>query len=306
MRRSRLLLVLPLALTALAACSDASLPTASSSSLRPTQASLTAATAPGWDWTGPGTGDVTLAGNTWTFAYGYDTGCCESGAWNYTATAATTSTLQFDWQYDGFHGWFYDRARAVVWAQGPGGLTQVTLVSTTPNGDCEFSGTNCGNDIDGPFAFAGANSIQLHAGYAWGVTIDGDNGDCCGALNGTLAITRRPYDFTGFYSPIENLPAVNAAKAGSSIPVKFSLGGDQGLSIFAAGSPSSAPIACGGDTPGADVGTETAGASTLSYDPTTDTYTYVWKTEKAWAGTCRVLTVALNDGSSRSAQFYLK
>jgi hypothetical protein len=33
--------------------------------------------------------------------------------------------------------------------------------------------------------------------------------------------------------------------------------------------------------------TVTAGGSSLTYDPTRDQYTYVWKTEKAWAGQCR-------------------
>ena len=40
-----------------------------------------------------------------------------------------------------------DFVRAVVWSEGPGGHTEVTLVSTTPNSDCEFLGTNCGKCI---------------------------------------------------------------------------------------------------------------------------------------------------------------
>ena len=47
------------------------------------------------------------------------------------------------------------------------------------------------------------------------------------------------YPFTGFFRPVDNLPTVNVVKAGSAIPVKFSLGGDQGLNIFAANSPAS-------------------------------------------------------------------
>jgi len=34
------------------------------------------------------------------------------------------------------------------------------------------------------------------------------------------------------------------------------------------------------------------------HDATTDTYTYVWKTDKGWADTCRELVVKLNDGST--------
>ena len=120
------------------------------------------------------------------------------------------------------------------------------------------------------------------------------------------------YDFTGFFAPVDNPgPAppfvFNVAKAGSAIPVKFSLGGDQGLNIFAAGYPKSQPIYC--DASATYDGIEetvTAGSSSLSYDATTDRYTYVWKTEKAWANTCRKLTVRLNDGTDHVAYFNLK
>ena len=50
----------------------------------------------------------------------------------------------------------------------------------------------------------------------------------------------------------------------------------------------------------------TPGSSGLSYDAATDTYSYVWKTNKSWAGTCRMLTVKLADGSIHVAYFKLK
>ena len=34
-----------------------------------------------------------------------------------------------------------------------------------------------------------------------------------------------------------------------------------------------------------------------------DQYTYVWKTNKAWAGTCRQLVVKLDDGTYHRANF---
>jgi hypothetical protein len=115
------------------------------------------------------------------------------------------------------------------------------------------------------------------------------------------------YDFVGFFQPIDNLPTLNIASAGSSIPVKFSLGGDQGLAIFAAGYPASSPIPCDATEPGAIIEeTVNAGSSSLSYDPTTDRYCYVWKTDKSWKGTCRMLVVGLNDGSHYFAKFRFK
>ena len=49
--------------------------------------------------------------------------------------------------------------------------------------------------------------------------------------------------------------------------------------------------------------TATAGASGLSYDPATSTYSYIWKTDKAWANTCRQLIVTFNDATSHSVLF---
>ena len=108
----------------------------------------------------------------------------------------------------------------------------------------------------------------------------------------------------GFLGPVDNMPTLNSAKAGSAIPVKFSLGSDQGLNIMADGYPTSTQIACD-DTGPTDAieQTVTAGRSTLSYDASTDQYTYVWKTEKAWAGTCRQLEMKLADGRISHANF---
>jgi uncharacterized repeat protein (TIGR01451 family) len=112
------------------------------------------------------------------------------------------------------------------------------------------------------------------------------------------------YNFTGFFSPINNLPVVNVVNAGRSIPVKFSLSGNKGLNIFAPGSPASGVITCDTNAPPIEViETGTAGNSSLSYDASSDQYHYVWKTERAWAGTCRQLQVQLNDGSVYVANF---
>jgi hypothetical protein len=118
-------------------------------------------------------------------------------------------------------------------------------------------------------------------------------------LTGVVACA--PADW--FLAPIDN-DALNVLKAGQGMPVKFSLGGDQGLAILAAGSPTSRQVQCDSSLPPDPVEqTVTAGASGLSYDAATDVYTYTWKTDKAWAGTCRELTVTLIDGTSHSALF---
>ena len=114
------------------------------------------------------------------------------------------------------------------------------------------------------------------------------------------------YDWDGFFHPVDN-DVLNVAKAGRAIPVKFSLNGDQGLEIFEVDYPKSIPIKCNGEEPVGEIeDTVTAGGSSLSYDDIEDEYTYVWKTEKGWANSCRQLVVRLNDGTSYEANFKFK
>ncbi|HWS87088.1 MAG TPA: PxKF domain-containing protein [Pyrinomonadaceae bacterium] len=121
---------------------------------------------------------------------------------------------------------------------------------------------------------------------------------------GTFTVTVL-YNFTGFFSPVDNPPVLNQVKGGQTVPMKFSLSGNKGLGILAAGFPASQQVGCADNVPINDMEeTETPGASTLTYTP--DIYQYNWKTEKSWAGTCRVLTVKLNDGSTHTANFKFK
>jgi uncharacterized repeat protein (TIGR01451 family) len=132
-------------------------------------------------------------------------------------------------------------------------------------------------------------------------TDDANNSASCGFTVTVL------YRFTGFFSPVANQPTVNQVNAGRSIAVKFSLSGNKGLGIFAAGFPASQQVACNSSAPLSELeGTETPGGSTLTYDAGSDQYHYNWKTEKSWAGTCRVLVVKLNDGSEHTALFKFK
>ena len=115
------------------------------------------------------------------------------------------------------------------------------------------------------------------------------------------------YRFTGFYQPVDN-GEWNGAKAGRTIPVKFSLGGDQGLEIIKDGFPKATKIACpGGSTPVDSIEeTVTAGGSSLSYDASADQYVYNWKTKKSWADSCYRFELGLNDGTSHTFDVQFK
>ena len=113
------------------------------------------------------------------------------------------------------------------------------------------------------------------------------------------------YDWTGFFRPVDNPSVLNVVKGGSSVPMKFSLNGDQGLNILAAGYPKSIKVDCDTVNEGpSDVLESTTTANTgLKYDAAADQYNYVWKTEKAWSGTCRQFRMELIDGETHVANF---
>jgi hypothetical protein len=163
-------------------------------------------------------------------------------------------------------------------------------------------------------SFSNESSLKLnhYENGAWvnhTISLDTINNIICASVTSLspFAIFETEYQFSGFFQPADNLPTLNVVKAGSAIPVKFSLGGDQGLNIFAAGYPVSISINCDTGAPQDVIEvTVTAGNSSLSYSAATDTYTYVWKTDKAWAGMCRQLVVRLNDGTDHVANFKFK
>lgn len=115
------------------------------------------------------------------------------------------------------------------------------------------------------------------------------------------------YDFDGFFGPVDNPDVLNRVQAGSAVPAKFGLPGDQGLDIFAEDYPKSQRINCDSAAPVDNIEqTVSAGESGLTYDAAADQYSYVWKTSKAWNDTCRQLVVKLDDGTVHQANFRFK
>jgi hypothetical protein len=118
------------------------------------------------------------------------------------------------------------------------------------------------------------------------------------------------FNFDGFRSPVDNpgagaTPVFNSAKAGQSIPVKFGLGGNQGLNIIAAGYPKVTSINCVTSATVAPI--EEYAASTanggLTYDVTANQYNYVWKTQSTYLNKCFKLDLQLTDGTAHVAYF---
>jgi hypothetical protein len=116
--------------------------------------------------------------------------------------------------------------------------------------------------------------------------------------------------FGGFQDPVNNPPMLNVASAGSTVPLKWTLLDGNGATyatMTAIQSISSKLVRCPdastdpvGNTGNIPIGTTGVAGITAGV------YHFNWATDRAWAGTCRKLTVLLADGSTPFANFQFK
>jgi hypothetical protein len=132
-------------------------------------------------------------------------------------------------------------------------------------------------------------------------------------LNGNTATKSVTYavrfSFLGFLQPVDNLPTLNTAKPGSTIPLKWKLQNSSGVdttSLEAVTSISSKEVKCPSATVDAIETTVPASLFPLKYDAVAKQYIYNWQTDKAWGGKCRRVFVAFSDGTYQAADFQFK
>ncbi len=113
---------------------------------------------------------------------------------------------------------------------------------------------------------------------------------------------RVAYDFGGFLAPLEDPPALNRWLAGRPVPVRFSLNGDHGLDAVEGVEVAEAD--CGaGARPASGAPARLVKGYGVRYRPRLDRYSFLWRSERSWAGECRQLLLRLDDGSVRRADF---
>ena len=140
--------------------------------------------------------------------------------------------------------------------------------------------------------------LDLQAGtYTIGVSFAGDETYLPTSKTGTSAVVR-----FAFLSPVDNVPTVNTVKAGSTVPIKFSLGGNQGLGVLV-GTPLAVKYNCDSGVPTDEIETVSTANSGLSF--TGGIYQYNWKTTKGATG-CYRFELRLTDGSTHVALFQLR
>jgi hypothetical protein len=117
-----------------------------------------------------------------------------------------------------------------------------------------------------------------------------------------------PYDFDGFFQPVDNANP-NSAKAGQTVPVKWrvQMDGSAVSDPESFVSLSSVKVNCGTLDGASDLIEEVAPTNSSGLIYQNDGYwQFNWKTVKSWAGSCRIMTVELSDGTTHSASFTFK
>jgi alpha-tubulin suppressor-like RCC1 family protein len=272
------------------------------------QFSFVSVTAGGADFGGNSCG---LTSNGQAYCWGLRRGNGQLGANIYSDSTASPTLVSGGYDFallsSGYHHTCGITTSGVALCWGNNRFGQLGDGSTTDRDTpVVVSGNHTFATVSAGFFHSCGTTVTGEA-WCWGNGESGQLGN--GAQNSALPVQIVPaFAFNGFFRPIENRDpsgnfVLNVVKAGSAIPVKFSLGGNQGLEILSAGSPSSDPIVCAGSaiTAGFDPTLATGGAE-LSYDPSSDTYTYVWKTDRSWRG-CRQLVLRLTDGTEHRASF---
>ncbi|HCH5773729.1 TPA: PxKF domain-containing protein [Vibrio parahaemolyticus] len=138
-------------------------------------------------------------------------------------------------------------------------------------------------------------------------TADDPNGNSSSAVQ----VVTVGYEFSGFDNPIEGMPVLNLAKAGQTIPVKWSVPSSAGGLISDTSIVSSIQFStesCTEDTiASTDISdAQSSGSTGLRYDATTNQFIFNWKTSKGMKGSCRMLHLNLNDGSVYQAKFQFR
>ncbi len=130
--------------------------------------------------------------------------------------------------------------------------------------------------------------------------------DVCGG--GTCHGGPPVYGFSGFLSPVDNLPTVNVGNSGRTYPIKWKLplcsgGFVSRLSAVLYNPLRIRQINCTSNAPEDPMGSDTPGASGLTYDTGSNEYHYNWKTDKTFANKCYELLLELDNGTTQIARF---
>jgi hypothetical protein len=196
--------------------------------------------------------------------------------------------------------------QTITWANPANIVVGAPLSSTQLN--ATVAGVVGGTTPTGALTYTPPAGTVLPAGANQALRVDAAATINYNAATKTVYINVN-YIFVGFLQPIDNLPTLNSAKAGQTIPIKWQLKDYAGnlindLGTLAPNGLTSGSVQCGAAAVDVIEELSAPGSTVFRFDGTQ--FIYNWQTTKSWAGGCRTLQVKLSDGTSYYAQFTFK
>jgi hypothetical protein len=167
-----------------------------------------------------------------------------------------------------------------------GGITVVTF----PEGSAGKVSTGS----NGGFTVANTGEVPLS------IIVNGTEGTVAAHSTSPVSTWR----FAGFDQPVDNLPTLNRVKAGQAIPLKWRLLTSDGAPVtnLTSAKLTVAALACSATAPVDDLEQVVATASGLQ-NLGNGYYQLNWKSDKAYAGSCKTLHLDLGEGVTHDATF---
>jgi alpha-tubulin suppressor-like RCC1 family protein len=176
----------------------------------------------------------------------------------------------------------------------------IYVIGTAPIADCSTSDALSGVATEATISLTGSG-VGSYTATCAGAT------DRAGNAAPAVSVSYRvAYTFVGFFAPVDNLPTVNTANAGRTIPLKWRVTDAAGNPVTSLTSVTLTSVAsgCSASAP-SDTLEEYASTTSGLQNQGNGYYQFNWQTERSWSG-CRTLRLDLGDGVLRTALFQFR
>ncbi len=194
-------------------------------------------------------------------------------------------------------------------------VTDPTITITTPPDDATYllnesinADYACEDEADGSGLASCdgtvADGTPIDTATVGGKTFTVDAADNAGNTSSLTHDYGVAYLFTGFFTPVDNLPARNVAKAGQAIPLKWRVTDANGAPVTTLTnvSVSASNLVCS-IGPTTDAVEEYASGSSGLQNLGDGYYQFNWKTPKSYGGSCKTVKVNVGDNVVHTAEF---
>jgi len=192
---------------------------------------------------------------------------------------------------------------AVSFTGGPADGATYDFGDAVPAATCSATDATSGVDAAGCVVSGGGTTVGSYTLTAGATDLAGNHGSA------TRGYTVRAWALDGFLKPVNmGTSVVNTVKAGSTVPLKFTvLRGGVPMTAGIGAAFSAKKVPCDGTAvPDAVEEFLTTGQTSLRYDATAGQWIQNWATPSGGKGFCYRVALTTADGSSTAAAFQLK